>query len=119
MAMRKELTAGSFLILSALLIASFGLVGHWRARLSMEQRLQHTLVPGSSSYLSASKYLKQVQSAAGQVAYEKKQEAKREAAMREGMKQAKQLYQYTMRHGYGKDQDREMWKTLEAFSHRK
>lgn len=26
--------------------------------------------------------------------------------------QAERFYKYTLKHGYGKDQDREMWKTL-------
>eukprot|EP00286_Rhodomonas_abbreviata_P023621 CAMPEP_0181315982 /NCGR_PEP_ID=MMETSP1101-20121128/15656_1 /TAXON_ID=46948 /ORGANISM="Rhodomonas abbreviata, Strain Caron Lab Isolate" /LENGTH=134 /DNA_ID=CAMNT_0023423207 /DNA_START=20 /DNA_END=424 /DNA_ORIENTATION=- len=101
---------------SALLVV-LALVGYHNGRSTvLRQDLQHTLVPGSSSYLAASSYRNQLQqqSIAGQIAYEKKKAAAREVAMEKGMKQAAKLYSYTQKHGYGKDQRKQMWKTLAA-----
>lgn len=76
-----------------------------KARTMSLDELDHTLLPGSDSYDSASKYLQQlqVQSVAGQKAYVARKEAEAKKAMAAGIKQAKALYAYTLKHGYGRD----------------
>lgn len=76
------------------------------------------LASGSGSSMGAHKYLQQLQaqSVAGQKAYEAKKAAERREAMQKGIKKAQVLYQYTLKHGYGKDLSREYWKTLEALN---
>mmetsp|Transcript_7762 Transcript_7762/g.23398 ORF Transcript_7762/g.23398 Transcript_7762/m.23398 type:complete len:200 (+) Transcript_7762:38-637(+) len=87
-----------------------------KARTMSLDELDHTLLPGSDGYLSAHKYLQQLeqQSVAGQKAYVAAKAAKAKKAMAAAVKQAKQLYAYTMKHGYGKDLTRQYMANLKT-----
>jgi len=74
----------------------------------------HSLTPENPGYASSQHYLDDLQrkSVEGQIAYEKRKAIQRRLRMKKGIKQAQQFYHYTEKHGYGKDQDLEMWHTL-------